>query len=280
MSFHRQVLQCFQRENSTVSWGVVLHSDHGISFALDPDKELWTASCAKLMLLAVVSYDIEQGFLHEDQLISKSDISVIVGQAGIWQHLEVETLSIGDLCQLVGAYSDNLATNGLIQVVGGPESLNSKAAKLGISGIRILDYVRDQRSPSHANTFSIGTANSYLELMQCLRGEGLLGKRVGSRVIRWASNNADVTLVLEPFALDPLFRSATTPLLAINKTGSDLGVCVDVGYVEFDSEVIDYAVIANWRDEEEANLARLSVIESMRNLGKLLADMASERLAL
>src|SRR6195952_5909932 len=76
---------------------------------------------------------------------------------GLWQHLQVPTLPVADLAILVGATSDNLATNVLLRRVG-IDAVRARGEALGLSRTFLLDSVRDYRGPDDAPHFSVGSA--------------------------------------------------------------------------------------------------------------------------
>ncbi len=80
--------------------------------AAGADRVLPAASLGKLLLLVEVARSLD---LAEPLTRLPEDA---VADSGLWQHLAVDTLAAGDLAALVGAVSDNLATNVLLRRVG------------------------------------------------------------------------------------------------------------------------------------------------------------------
>ena len=62
-----------------------------------------------------------------------------VGDSGLWQHLAAEALSAGDFAVLVGAVSDNLATNTLLRHVGS-RPCGRRPAALGLRDSALLEW--------------------------------------------------------------------------------------------------------------------------------------------
>ncbi|MEP6799794.1 MAG: serine hydrolase, partial [Lapillicoccus sp.] len=148
-----------------------------------------------------------------------------------------------DLATLIGAVSDNLATNVLLRSVGLPV-VDGVRRRLALVGTRLLDQVRVRRGPDDPPTLSTGRADELSRLVanadRRWRGE--------DHVARWLSGNTDLSMVASAFALDPLaHRPLDHPQPALwNKTGTDTGIRADVGRVGSGDEALSYAVLASW----------------------------------
>lgn len=79
---------------------------------------LRTASSAKVLLLVAIASEIEHGSSDPSELLRRSSVAPVY-DSGMWQFLRQETLPLEDVAMLVGAVSDNWATNVLIERVGG-----------------------------------------------------------------------------------------------------------------------------------------------------------------
>ena len=130
-----------------------------------------TASAAKILVLLSFAARAEHaGDL--DTLLDRRDVDP-VADSGLWQHLRVDRLPADDVARLIGALSDNLATNVLIAHLGGVEQIRADAAAWGIHDPTLHDIVRDRREPPHPDTLSSGSARGYATLMRRIaRHEG------------------------------------------------------------------------------------------------------------
>ncbi len=234
----------------------------GDAHCLEPTRVQSIASVGKILLLLETARRIDQGSLDESELLDRRSVSP-VGDSGIWQHLSMGQLSVGDAAALVGAVSDNLATNILIQRVGLP-AVNELRELLGLQDTALHDLVRDDRSGTVPPTLASGTATELGQLVQAVRTGQAINGATCARVRGWLSINTDLSLVAAAFDLDPLAHVGATPEL-FNKTGTDAGVRVDVGSVRWRSGGADYAVLASWDDHSESNLA--AVTKWMRSVG-------------
>ena len=85
--------------------------------SIDDRVVLPTASIGKILLLIEVSARITGRDLSGYGILDKTPKDA-VGLSGIWQHLQAPALPVADLATIVGATSDNLATNVLLRQVG------------------------------------------------------------------------------------------------------------------------------------------------------------------
>ncbi|WP_265445719.1 serine hydrolase [Flexivirga meconopsidis] len=230
------------------------------------DLVLKTASVGKLLLLGEVARRLESGVLQADRRVSKQDAQ-FVRDSGLWHLLDQQDLTVLDACRLVGAVSDNLATNVLIDLVG-LGAVQDFGASIGAPPMELLDYVsdvpREQRGPGTPPTLSRASARSLVGFLTALQA-GVVSPLVGE----WMSLNTDLSMVASAFLDDPLAHNEIggddQPGLR-NKTGTDDGIRADVGIVTNGSDTVAYAVVANWAGDDAApGLA--TVMSRMREHG-------------
>jgi beta-lactamase class A len=232
-----------------------------------------TASVAKLLLLIEFAERLSVDPAAGSVSLSRSSVDA-VADSGLWQHLRVDELPAADVAVLIGALSDNLATNVLVRHVG-LEAVAARADALGLSVTRLHDVVRDRREPHHPQRLSTGTTDELARLMVMLyRG----ASRSAAQVLEWISHCADVSMVAHAFGLDPLARTAVAHrgFRVWSKTGCDAGVRADVGLVSRGRRTLAYAAVANWQpssDDDEELAVRNDALQSLRQLG---ADLRSE----
>jgi beta-lactamase class A len=235
-----------------------------VLFSIDDHVVMPTASIGKVLLLVEVAARIQNQELSALSLLDRS-LEDAVGNSGIWQHLQVPSLPVADLAALVGATSDNLATNVLLRTVG-LDAVSARTEALGLKRTALLDLVRDHRGPDDAPQLSVGSANELSWLFSALARGEIVDAATSQRVISWLSLNADLSLVGGAFGLDPLaHRSSEHSILLVNKTGTDLGVRSDVGVLRGPRAGVTYAVSMYFDDAALAT--RLAVIEGMHTVG-------------
>lgn len=180
----------------------------------------------KVLLLIEVARQIAAGEVSGTTLVDRPKP---VGDSGLWQHLSAPALTIADLCTLVGAVSDNLATNALIEFVGLPAVARMARTHLSdLPSLALCDVVRDARGPDHAPELSLGSTHDWSALMHRLANDELIDVTACAHVRGWLSLNVDHSMVLAPFAIDPL---SINPKGTFNKTGWDAHVRADAGSV-------------------------------------------------
>jgi beta-lactamase class A len=225
---------------------------------------LRTASVGKLALL------VEDGTLAPDAPLSRRDVPP-VGDSGLWQHLVADELPAADAAALVGAVSDNLATNVLLHHVG-LAAVARTASSAGLGAVTLHDVVRDERLPEHPPTLSTASAADLARVFVRLGGGDVVSPAVSRRVLEWLGAGTDLSMVASAFDLDPLaHRAADRGVVLANKTGTDAGVRADAGLVTGPGGTVGYAVVANW-DPGRPEL-RGRVMARMREVGRTLAAL-------
>ena len=250
----------------TWSLSVIDLTDGRLLISRQPDAVLKTASVPKLLLLSAVSDLVGAGALSLDQPLDRRT-TVPVGDSGIWQHLLSDVLPLGDVASFVGAYSDNLATNALLDVVG-LTGVDSAAERLGCSHTRLNDYVRAERVPGvHPPTVSQGTAEELAGVCTAVEKGARSGDPAAARLISWLRRSVDHSMVLSGLGLDPLSHGMQEGGLRVwNKTGTDTGVRCDTGVISGPRAAFAYAVTANWTGAVEIR----DVLDGMKSVGEII----------
>lgn len=232
--------------------------------AIDDRIVLPTASIGKILLLIEVSARLTSRDFSGYAILDKTAHDA-VGDSGIWQHLQAPSLPVADLASLVGATSDNLATNVLLRQVG-LTAVRARTESLGLMRTALLDLVRDSRGPDDAPQLSVGSTAELSWLFGALARNEIVDALTSQRVMGWLSLNSDLSLVASAFGLDPLsHRGADHNTLLVNKTGSDRGVRAEAGALRGGSRAVAYAVSIQFNDD--GLQARLRVLEAMRTVG-------------
>lgn len=232
----------------------------------DADVVLRTASIGKVFLLVEVAARAEAGTLDLGEPITWSG-GELVADSGLWHRLRQRTQSIGDLAWLVGALSDNLATNVLLRRVG-VTAVRARARELGCVDSALLDRVRDDRGPTDPPTLSRGRADELSAVLAGLARGDVVSPAVSARVVRWLSAGADLSMVASAFGLDPLAHAdPDRGITLVNKTGTISVVRADVGVVRGPAASVAYAVLAEWAEDDDP---RDAVLDRMRAIGTTL----------
>ncbi len=260
-------------EGAQVSASVVDLSTGLAVCSIDDRIVLPTASVGKVLLLIEISARLTAREFSGYGILDKSPHDT-VSDSGLWQHLQAPSLPVSDLGALVGAISDNLATNVLLRQVG-LDAVRARAESLGLSRTALLDLVRDVRGPDDAPQFSVGSVAELSWLFGALYRGQVVDAVTSRRVIGWLSLNNDLSMVASAFGLDPLsHRSVDHGIQLINKTGTDVGVRSEVGILQGPRAAVSYAVTVQFVDDSLAH--RLRVLEAMRTVGLDLLEFVSQ----
>jgi len=224
-----------------------------------PDLLLPTASVAKVFLLHHLAE-----LLDDDpslgQLLLRKDSVTPVADSGLWQHLDAPALTMNDCARLVGAVSDNLATNVLLDHVG-LAPVQAVARRLAAGGSMLNDSVRDVRGPEDPPMLSVGCAADWVAYFRTPH----------PTVLSWLAPSTDLSMVSAAFGLDPLSHTDPSPtdlgdLRVWSKTGTDDGVRAEVGLLDVGGRQAAYAVICRFQGEV------IPVLAQMRAYGTLILD--------
>lgn len=235
-----------------------------VLFSVDDHVVLPTASIGKVLLLIEVAARLQDADFGAYTILDRT-VADSVGDSGVWQHLQAPSLPVADLAALVGANSDNLATNVLIRAVG-LQAVRTRTDELGLTRTALLDLVRDRRGPDDAPQLSVGSATELTWLFTALARGEIVDREASERVLGWLSLNTDLSMVASAFGLDPLaHREPDHGILLVNKTGTDVGVRSEVGVLRGPRAGVVYAVSAYFADNRLSS--RLAVLDGMRSVG-------------
>ena len=237
--------------------------------AIDDRIVLPTASIGKVLLLIEVSARLTGRDFSGYGILDKTPRD-LVGDSGVWQHMQAPALPVADLATLVGATSDNLATNLLLSRIG-LDAVRARTESLGLTRTALLDVVRDTRGPDDAPQLSVGSTAELSWLFGALARGEIVDAATSQRVMSWLSLNCDLSMVASAFGLDPLsHRMPDHATLLVNKTGTDAGVRAEAGALRGQRSAVSYAVSVQFPDDTLES--RLRVIDAMRTVGEELLE--------
>lgn len=241
----------------------------------DPHTQCETASIGKIFLLLEVARRLEDGTLAPDDRIEIPD-EHRVEDSGLLYRMHDQRVTVHDAALLVGAVSDNLATNALIHLCG-LEQVRSVAQTLGYRETSLHDYIRNERTPDLPWTPSYGTAAELSDVMRRLGTGEAFSPAVSARVLDWLAADTDTSMTADAFLLDPLahVEAEYQGLVLRHKTGSVSFARVDVGLLRGPEAAIAYAVAANW--EGSPVDLRAPVLDGMRAIGERIRAHVTAR---
>ncbi len=248
----------------------VLDADTGgLLLSAEADAVRPIASVGKILLLVEVARLLVTGQLDPATPLTRTPDDA-VADSGLWQHLHTRSLAVADLAVLVGAVSDNLATNVLLRAVGLP-AVADVAAGLGLRHTALHDRVRDHRGPDDPPVLATGSATELAVVMAALHRGEVVDPTVSAMVLGWLNLDTDLSLVAGAFGLDPLAHTvADRDRWLGHKTGTDRGVRCDVGVLRGPIRAVAYAVLAEFDDTN-----REVAVDAMRDWGDRVRDLAA-----
>jgi beta-lactamase class A len=256
-------------------WSVELHdaTSGETLVALEHHQLLRTASLAKVFLLVEVAVRLEAGELDPLLPVDRR-ATAPVADSGLWHRFAGEVLPLADAAELVGAVSDNVATNALLELVG-LDAVQARAAQHAADGSTLHDRVRDVRGAADPPTLSEGSAADWAALFAGLKRGSVESPRVSETVLGWLAAGTDLSMVGSAFGLDPLSHACGPDrgIALWNKTGTDAGVRADVGVVDVAGRTLAYAAICNW-SPHAGDDPRDAVLAAMRGIGASLRSAA------
>ncbi|WP_311477077.1 D-alanyl-D-alanine carboxypeptidase [uncultured Gulosibacter sp.] len=233
-----------------------------------PERVLSTASIGKLFLLHRILHEVDAGTRSLDELVTRLP-SDVIGGSGLWQKLQQDALSIYDLAALVGAVSDNDATNALLRVVG-IDAVREHARELGYQHSRLNDAIRWPIPPGHPSRLSEANAGEMVDFVSRLQLDRDLSPSSGDIFRKWLGAGADMSMVASVFDFDGLDHDCFDGGVWLwNKTGTISTVRADVGVVMGRRRRVAYAVLAEWVAGADA---RGTVLETMAEVGLLIGE--------
>ncbi len=227
-----------------------------------------TASVGKVFLLIEVASRLADGTLRPDQLVEIPD-EHRVADSGLLYLMRTQRLPVADLALLVGAVSDNLATNALLSLCG-LDRVRAVAPGLGYAHTTLLDYIRNERLEDMPWTPSYGTGAELCDLMRRLGAGEVVSPEVSGQVFEWLGADTDTSMVASALLLDPLAHLDPDyqGMVLRHKTGTTSVTRVDTGHLTGPAGGVAYAVCANWRGADDD--LRAPVLAAMAAIGESL----------
>lgn len=257
----------FSTEHDT-RWSVLaVDIDSGAEIVrLDPQRVLDTASVGKVFLLHRLLAEVDAGARTLEERVTRRP-NEWMDNSGLWYLLQADTLSLYDVAALIGAVSDNAATNTLCRVLGLP-TVQRHTLELGYTRSALDDVVRWPIPAGAPQTLSHANAEELVRFVTRTAKAEDLSPASADTLQRWLGAGMDLSMVASAFGLDPLAHYFYDRGVWLwNKTGTVSNVRADTGLVMSPDRRIAYAVLANWRSGADA---RDGVLASMRGVGELI----------
>src|SRR5262245_8983601 len=175
----------------------VLHLDSGRSWFYRADRVLPSASLIKLPILIETYLQADAGKFKLTDKVSLRDDDKVRGSGILTYHFsEGATLSVRDLARLMVAYSDNTATNMVIDKVGIRE-VNKRLAAWGLTETRLNAKVGRGSTtcvnPARTRLYGLGstTAREMIALLEILMMQDKVRPALKQAILGHLANNED-----------------------------------------------------------------------------------------
>ncbi|MFC7394529.1 serine hydrolase [Scopulibacillus cellulosilyticus] len=244
------------------SFGILIrHIQSGEEVKINSERLFQAARCIKIPILITLFRDIEEGKVQLDTRIRIKEEDRVTG-SGILRELDPGAeVSIKDLAMLMTIVSDNLATDKILDIVGGVENVDRYMKELGFENIHVKQtlwdwlqesigftpqpYSQEYYETVHQALFSgksfdpesiVFTGSSHTNAMTPLDSTNLLEKMLKKELVSIKASEAMLDMLSRqqlrrriPYFLPPGTRVA-------NKTGWIGNVVNDVGIIELPEE--------------------------------------------
>jgi beta-lactamase class A len=158
----------------------VKHLGTGETYALNADEPMPTASLIKFPVMVETYYQFQEGKVRPGDMITLEKADKVPGSGVLTDHFSPGlTLSLKDAVHLMIVYSDNTATNLVLDRIGIP-STNVRMEALGLPNTKINSKVFKRSTSSidlkRSEKFGLGstTANEMVKLLELLHTNKLV----------------------------------------------------------------------------------------------------------
>lgn len=221
-------------------------------------------------LLIEVAARFDDGSLDPGAKVRRADIGPVSG-AGIWRHLSVPKLSLGDLAVLAAAQGDAFATTALLDQTSA-EAVARRMVELGMRRSGVLDRAPSPRHPDADRHVSRGTTREYATLMSDIVNGRAVRPAVSAQVAEWLTIGQDLSLVGSATNLRSFgHEDDTHGLLFLNRTAyDDAGVRAEAGVIAGPHAGLAFALTVCFSDDSPVHRDRAH--SAFRSLGTELME--------
>ncbi|MCC5931488.1 MAG: serine hydrolase [Cyclobacteriaceae bacterium] len=250
-----QKLDYLHKNHPGVFGYYVVHLESGEIFSHQKDLVFAQASAIKIpILVQVVKQSMLGGETLEDEVKISSDQKV--GGSGVISSLKNPVvLSIYDLCVLMMKYSDNTATNILINRVG-MAGINKTMQELGVGDIKLQRLMMDTES-SRKGLENIASPESAAKLMQLLASGKAVNREVSEKVLEIMKVTTDIEGRLK--------KQLPDDAVVLFKPGMIPGVSTEWAVIKMQNQHVAMAVMESMLPENDRG-------NYMEAFGKIIYD--------
>lgn len=200
-----------------------------------PDLLMPTASVIKVSVLIALLRAVEAGAVDLSDRIPLQD-SERIGGSGVLKLFDGGLQpTVRDVATLMIAVSDNTATNMVLDIIGGAESVNLAMAELGLDSIRLHNAVDFEVIGDDVRRLGEATVRDLCELVRLIATREAFGTAVSATAEEIMATQQYLDQAMRYTLANPYARELglVAPLSVASKTGFFTGTRVDAGIFRF-----------------------------------------------
>jgi beta-lactamase class A len=224
----------------------IKHLKSGVEYYLNADEVMPTASLIKLPILVETHWQASEGKIKLNTKLTLTKEDKVPGSGVLTQHFsDGATFPLRDAIQLMIAFSDNTATNMVLDQIGLP-STNARMEKLGFPNTRINAKVFKRSTsiaPERSEKFGLGstTAREMVKLLELIDA----GKVATPEACK------EMVALLKKCEDKDSFRRYLPPEVEVaHKTGAVNAARTDAGIMYLPSGPVAYCVLTNRNQDQ------------------------------
>jgi beta-lactamase class A len=208
----------------------------GYGYGIRPDEDFFSASVIKIPIMVAVYRKVDSGELSFTDKFKTEPGDWAAGAGWMQWEDAGKSYTVGDYLLMMMTQSDNVATNALVRIVGGPDHVNEVAQSMGAEDTVLYQKVTSERGvvPQYDNRTT--TQDMAVILDKISRGEAASSQSCEYMVELMQSN------VLDSWLEDPLPEDA----VVANKGGWLYGVYDEVAIVEHPDRPYSVAILTKY----------------------------------
>jgi D-alanyl-D-alanine carboxypeptidase (penicillin-binding protein 5/6)/beta-lactamase class A len=235
----------------------VKHLETGQAWTLGGDEVMPTASLIKFPIMIELYSQVAEGNLKLTDLVKLTEADKVPGSGILTYHFSEGTcFPIKDACRLMIAYSDNTATNLVLDKIG-IASTNKRMESWGCPNTRINAKVfrgsTTSIDPERTKKYGLGstTANEMIKLLELLHQGKLVSKDACKEMLEHLKKCVDT---------DKFTRFLPEKVVVAHKTGAVNDAKTDAGIIYTPGGPVALCVLTNantdktWRADNEGSL--------------------------
>ncbi len=230
-----------------------LEGDFG--YGIRPDEQFFSASVIKIPVMVAVYRKVDEGELSFSQMVEIKEEDWAAGAGWLqWERAGTKQ-TVGDLLLLMMNQSDNVATNALTRLVGGPDHVNEVARSLGAENTLLYQKLSSERAAVPSLDNRTTPRDMALMLEKIAKGEAASEKSCGYMIDLMDLNELD-------WWLD---AGLPADVYAANKAGWLYQVYDDVGIVKAGDRPYVVAILSKY-GTEDVDVGRVLIEELSRDV--------------